>query len=106
MTTDAQEKIDKLPKWAQEHITQLMIRVAILQKLLGEKFENSKAYWEYNGERTYIPDGVHITFGIGDSKIVAYMSLDDNGALRIYGDTTIKIIPQAANSVHISIDDK
>ena len=106
MTSDIQEKIDKLPKWAQEYIATLQNRVTVLQQLRDASLlevKETQAYLEYNGDRTYLPDRAYFTFLIAGGKIKTYIAID--GTLRIYGNATIKIIPQALNSINIGIDE-
>ena len=104
MTTDIQEKIDKLPKWEKEYIANLQNRVAVLQQLRDASLQDrkeTKVCWEYNGDKNYIPDGAYVSFFVMDGKVEVHLG---DGVLRIYGNDKIKIIPQVANSIYIAID--
>lgn len=100
------EQIERLPKWAQDHLRRLesdLRRATEALDLLSGKSEGSPISYGYNSRgqaRGHIPHGpVH--FALGEVRITANVPHDGTQELTIQGGDTIELIPVAANSVKI-----
>ena len=120
MKTDLQQRIDKLPKWAQDHIRVLSSRLRGAQseaaRLMGDK--PSSAYWESyadlaNGGRPkkmYLPGG-RATFIIGQDRygrtheISVDVTATNEGVQGVdihCTQTFMRIAPLSCNRAHIT----
>jgi len=111
--------IDKLPKWAQEKITNLKntigqqsIKISDLQREIRDLHQTEKQtriYYTKNYEQLYnLPSESMVSFNLGEdnvltSEISASIVQDhkDQYYLRILGGHTITVHPEAANVIHI-----
>ena len=94
------EKLSKLPKWAQSEIKRLesnLIEVENeLSTLYGKNETNTKI--AYVGNDKPLPNSAVINFDIGGNVISCNIV---DGELRIYGRNGISVFPKASNSVYI-----
>jgi hypothetical protein len=113
-----EQKLLRLPKWAQSLIRTLENRNQVLNDLLQAYVQKngakSKVYiQEHNPESNefdeyYVPNRTNITFQVGDDKrdtIELGLSFnDDDKAIVVYGMNRIKVIPSASNCIKITLD--
>jgi hypothetical protein len=108
--------LNKLPRWVQEHITDLERHIAerdrqILQ-LQNERMKDigtSHITWDVLMEGEYdIPDGATVRFYIDREHrdfIAVYFRKSEN-AVEINGSDTVFLEPRASNSLYLRMEDK
>jgi hypothetical protein len=109
-----QEKIKKLPKWAQELLKSKDREISSLTTILtGFKNNNPKSNVSYAPEtfrdEVYLPDRVNVKFNIikthlgKEFSMPVFIRLEDN-KLIVQGYTTLVIKPCASN--HVTIEEE
>jgi hypothetical protein len=110
MSTIDLDKIEKLPKWAQDHIRHLTRTVEALESKHAPHSE-SKVTWGFAIDKTmrtgHIPDQVPVRWMV-DEKLYYYFDvrLEENNLLYVSGNPLISIEPSAANSIRIKLRDR
>jgi len=103
------EQLNKLPKWAQEEIKVLEMRVSELTKKIDEYKgkEETNTYIRDGLSKIPLPNNSSVEFQVGkgkQNKVVVYVNrdgfVDVNTDSRI-GQTTV-IMPRAANSFFVT----
>ncbi len=96
------EKLNKLPKWAQDEITAMQNKIYELQRELyfnQENYEDAKIkYRTSQGEYKGMPEDTTVKFNLNNTIVRCNLM---KGVLYIFGDNEITIHPQAANHIHI-----
>lgn len=105
-------KIDKLPKWAQDYIKKLKRSIELqgdLIKALQQYNPKSDIYYQLDylkdESKIYIPDR-SVMFGEYNGMhrfTVDYLIKDK--AIAIRGMSAIKVMPEAGNAIRIEIDE-
>jgi len=109
------EDIDRLPKWAQEHISHLNDQIVVLNRQITEM---SSVHEGSNVTlRNYVmmddvtlPDNSRIHFHMSDKReswvdtIVVYHRLTQPGILDVHADGILSIRPAASNAIELRID--
>ncbi|MFA4826587.1 MAG: hypothetical protein WC593_15670 [Methanoregula sp.] len=104
-----ENKLSKLPKWAQEHIANIELRNGRLTRDLAEQLAintdthpESNTYYQLwlDGDFTkrYLPANSHLTFIGKNTKVSVFV--DHKGQIRIDIGNGL-IMPQARNSIYI-----
>jgi hypothetical protein len=99
--------IDRLPKWAQEHINGLNRRInqlaTELEVAVGEEPPDCNTWVHGTTRNDYaekpLGRSVRIRFRTREGDMEAYVDLD--GMLAVRGDTDIVVVPSATNSVNV-----
>jgi hypothetical protein len=101
--------LTKLPKWAQEHIRVLEIKLSVVEKQLEMSLLNNDkngsgvvSIWNHLGRNITINDRSVIEFNINGSRITVSRRGEGNDCyVDVNGDFHLSISPRAANSCYI-----
>lgn len=105
------EKIKKLPRWAQDLIRKKDYDINDLQAFIsGLEGSNEHSNINYDpliigGKKIYIPDHLYVKFILGEGHGKTIQVGIRKNKLHIAGNTRIGIEPNASNTVDISIID-
>ncbi len=99
---------DRLPKWAQQHITLLEREKETLQQRLNQ-WEGAKdtpiSYWA--GLKRHPIPNAPIQFELDDQYINVFRLLSDRGdkmMLRFHASRSVNIVPRATNSFILTVE--
>jgi hypothetical protein len=96
---DLDERITKLPKWAQQIIERQRSDIAYLRaQLAADDVMDSAISWEMGEHSHGLPQHCTVSFG-ADYPNRVRVRLDRHGNVRVTGDDTLKIQPQASNVI-------
>ena len=96
------ERLNKLPKWAQDEVTAMQNKIKELQRELDfiQEYEKDTAihYRTSQGEYKGLPDDTTVRFNLNNTVVRCNIY---KGELHIFGDNEITIHPRAANHIII-----
>ena len=113
---NAKDRINNLPKWAQEFIrsqdrsiTTLMKQVDNLKKTIEEKYKETQWAWEDwgNDQRVFIPEEAHVVLHPDNPRrrIVLHLAEDLAGEtlLEVQSGGPLDIQPRASNLIRVKV---
>lgn len=108
-----EDKIKKLPKWAQEYIRTLEMQKTELECRVDDVYntnpDETNVFIEDGIKNQPLPNDSGIVFKMTDINTKRHpreeirVKIDTDGNLQIMGGNTISIYPQAANMVRVKI---
>ena len=100
-----EQQFNKLPKFAQAEIRRLRSNISEADKNINKMFstEISNTQFRYNMGMKNLPENSNVRFNLPGMNYIDIIVT--GGKLRVYGNTSIKILPQASNSIHLTISD-
>ena len=101
-----EQQFNKLPKFAQSEIRGLRSDLEVADKKIGEIFggeETNTLIWN-NMDIRPLPNNSSIRFKLQNRNYIDIGVVDN--ILRIYGNRGVSILPRAANSIYLTIEDK
>ena len=110
--TQLDDRIERLPQWAQDHIKSLRRRAFMADQTL-KVYQDSKTItpiwqgWKLDKGRFYIPDhGVHFalagSLGSGEENVVEVDREDGRLRIMSHGDTLV-VYPECSNVISVKI---
>lgn len=101
------QKVERLPKWAQERIKRLEIAIDAseqMRKELNDTIGKTKMRWRLHYDDSHnIPDGSRIEIELGDSILEVYIKRDEPEVYSHRG--SIVVHPHVTNVISIALRD-